>query len=349
MGESNDDPAYKRKVTDAARWHWSTNESIDGRGEPPGYSQLFVKPPKGQGDGRWSANEPAAQPNIMKGLGTEGGPLQIQEDYGFDAKGYLHLRALFSPDQVSGLRAGKTEILREHPALNRYLDLLMAEGNSRMPETGAPCKLAHGEVQPLAIPTEPVLGARLSGGGEMQLPSCGYIQNEGHRFAQAVRVITSLTAIPENAGGFVLVPCSHKLRIDAPESLLTMSDDMSRLGHSIIVQPALEPGDVLLCVSNLIHGVRHWCGPGPPPTLLHCEYVGQVASSGEFSDEKPWMAQLTPEQRVILGLRAPGREEPVAVLSDGVTVRIGPNAAEYHPRRLEVPTSAVASIQNLLV
>lgn len=336
MDDPNGDSAYELKVTNDARWHWSTNESIDGHGEPPGYSQLFVKSPKGQGDGRWSGNE-LAQPNIMQGVGTEGGPLKIEEDYGFDTKGYLLLRALFSRDEVAGLRAGKTAIHREHVALNRYLDLLMAEGNSRMPESGAPCKLANGEVQPLLIPSEPVPGARLAGGGEMQQPSRGYIQHEGHRFAQGIRVIAALTPAPENTGGFVLVPCSHKLCIDAPEALLSMSDDMSRLGHSIIVQPALEPGDVLLCVSNLIHGVQHWRGSGPPAELLHCEYTGQVAASGDFSDEQPWMAELTPEQRVVLGLQAPGREKPAAVVSDGVTVRIGPDAAEYHPRRLQVP------------
>ena len=54
-------------------------------------------------------------------------------------------------------------------------------------------------------------------------------------------------------------------------------DDLSRLGHSLIVQPVLAAGDVLICVSALMHGVRCWRGEGPPPTILACEYVGNVS------------------------------------------------------------------------
>lgn len=161
---------------------------------------------------------------------------------------------------------------------------------------------------------------------------------------------------------------SHKLNIAAPPELVSGQDDLARLGCSVVVQPALASGDVLLCCSSLMHGLRHWRGPSgsgglvaqppppPPPTLLCCEFVGSVAPpSGEavFATEQPWMRQLTVEQRVVMGLRCGhegghGRDDeenktdegvraPAAsdiVISDGRRVRVRPAAATYHPRQL---------------
>jgi hypothetical protein len=277
--------------------------------------------------------------DIQKGEAVAGGPLTLPEDYGFDVKGYIHLRGLLSPAELARLAdPGGHEALRSHTGLGRYLDLLMGEGNSRMPETGAPCRLPQGPIEALQIPTSAAVERRplLFGGGEMRRPDRGYVNHEGHRFAQGVRVIVARTAAPADCGGFVVVPCSHKLRIDAPQDLVEGTDDMARLGHSIVVQPALQPGDALLCVSTLMYGVRHWSGDGPPPALLHCEYIGQVAAPGTFAKEEVWMGELSPEQRVVMGLKAPGYDVPAALVSDGRSVSIGSAAIDYHPRRLQV-------------
>lgn len=125
---------------------------------------------------------------------------------------------------------------------------------------------------------------------------------EGHRFAQGIRVVVALTDATPSP--FVVVPCSHKLNIEAPHALVEGRNDLSRFGAPIVVAPSLAAGDALLCVSDLIFGVRHWSGATPSPTLLTSEYVGNVSRPGgaaAFAREEPWMKNLSPEQRLVLG------------------------------------------------
>eukprot|EP01052_Picozoa_sp_SAG31_P031818 SAG31_NODE_3415_length_4302_cov_12.564359_2_plen_93_part_00 len=55
---------------------------------------------------------------------------------GFDVKGYLHLKGLFSSEQLHELALGDdsaARVLEGHSELSRYLALLMAEGNLLQP------------------------------------------------------------------------------------------------------------------------------------------------------------------------------------------------------------------------
>ena len=307
-----------------------------GEVETSGYAQLFGVPPADEGQ-RWRRDAPPKEA-LEKAEVVAGPGLTIQEDYGFDVKGYLHLRGLFSEEEVDAMAAGDTDVLVSHPGLNRYLDLLMGEGNSLQPETGEPCKLLDGEVTALAVPSAADDEAPLVGGSELRDPSRQWVSVEGHRFAQGVRVVAALSDAAPSP--FALVPCSHKLNIEAPSALIQGGDDMARFGSPIVVRPTLAAGDAILCVSNIIHGVRH-CGDAPPPSLLTCEFVGNVSRPGgaaAFSPEEDWMAELSEEERLVLGLPLDGNggagEVPRALLSDGETVSVGPPAAEYHPRLL---------------
>jgi hypothetical protein len=97
------------------------------------------------------ATDPVA-PVIQKGVPVEGKRLTIQEDYGFDVKGYLHLRGFFQTQEVAQLAAGDTQLLYTHPELNRYLALLMAEGYEIAPDTGERTTYVDTPLEPLLIP-----------------------------------------------------------------------------------------------------------------------------------------------------------------------------------------------------
>ena len=52
---------------------------------------------------------------------------------------------------------------------------------------------------------------------------------ESHRFAQGVRVVAALS--DADPSPFALVPCSHKLNIEAPSALIP-GDDMARFAQA---------------------------------------------------------------------------------------------------------------------
>ena len=79
---------------------------------------------------------------------------------------------------------------------------------------------------------------------ELHDPSRGYLANEGHRFAQGIRVVVAVDGpAPADGAGFAVMPCSHKLHIEPPLAVRAAVDDLSRLGTAVIKQPALEQGD----------------------------------------------------------------------------------------------------------
>ena len=171
-------------------------------------------------------------------------------------------------------------------------------------------------------------------------PSRGYLAKEGHRFAQGVRVIVAIDDAPADGGGFALMPASHKMNIEPPPAVRAGQDDLSRLGTPVIKQPDLAAGDVLLCVSTLGWTLRAPTTKGAkPPKLLHAEFVGNVSRPGgaaAFTEDMPWMLEMSEAERLVMGCKTPGSTTPAAVVvKDGVVVQ-GPPAAEYHPRRLEV-------------
>ena len=137
--------------------------------------------------------------------------------------------------------------------------------------------------------------------------------------------------VNEGDGGLVVVPASHNSSVDAPQDLVSGNDDMG-----LIVQPALQAGDLLLCTESLMWGIRPWRGKGPQ-RLLECGYISaevrpsaESEITGEDDTMPEWTAQLTPVQRAVLHNPNRGYPPPV-VHSDGKTASLAAEPGLLHP------------------
>ncbi len=167
-----------------------------------------------------------------------------EENYCFDVGGYLVVRGVLGRGEVAALNSaidtsGRNEgmlgwphPLREpfrdllvHPHLVWYLNQIVGQG--------------------FRLETEPELlcddtcetEAPLQGGNEPRDPTRAYYYQNGRRFSETVRAVWALADAEAGAGGFVMVPCSHKSNVETPDDVLTGDDDMG-----LTLQPALEGG-----------------------------------------------------------------------------------------------------------
>ena len=145
--------------------------------------------------------------------------------------------------------------LRDHPVLVCYLEQICGEG-FRLDQPPRLIGLGAGQTEPL-----------LSEGSEWQDWSRAYRQHNGIRFCQGVRALWALVDVKEDDGGLVVVPASHNSSVDAPQELVHGTDDMG-----LVVQPVLQAGDLLLCASSVMWGMRTWQEKGPQ-RLFECGYI----------------------------------------------------------------------------
>ena len=102
------------------------------------------------------------------------------------------------------------------------------------------------------------------------------------------------------AGGFAIVPGSHKTREPAPSALRSCEEDMG-----LVVQPEMLAGDVLFFAETATHGALPWRGRGERRSLLY-KYASRAATRavGRFFTARdrhgPWTDELTVEQRAVL-------------------------------------------------
>ena len=159
----------------------------------------------------------------------------------------------------------------------------------------------------------------------------------GQRFSSGLRLVAALADAPAGAGGVVLVPCSHRAANSVPEK--------ARSGEALrglLVQPELKAGDLLVMASGLAHGLAPWTGAAEP-NLIVGEFINVRARPragivrSDWPQEEPWMADLSPEQRAVLGVPLSPTDEAEQsllppVLSDGKQVWLGDGAAtDHHP------------------
>ena len=173
--------------------------------------------------------------------------------------------------------------------------------------------------------------APLVGGNEPRNPARAYYFQNGRRYCQAVRAIWALEDVEEGDGGFVMVPCTHKVNVGTPEDVATGEDDMG-----LTFQPVLKAGDLFLVAGTVLQGVRPCKGS---QRLLSYEYVGraaiQSAGTGPMVAEDPspeWHATLSPEQRA--SLYKPDyaySTPPPVIVTDGETVKIDESREVFHP------------------
>ncbi len=115
--------------------------------------------------------------------------------------------------------------------------------------------------------------------------------------------------------------------------MLTGRDDLG-----LTVQPVLKAGDLLLCTATLLQGVRPGTREHPQRLLLY-KYAGHAAVQSigtgpktRREDQPEWMAELTPEQRVMLHKPGYGDSDPPPTLSsDGETCWVDPEPDLSHP------------------
>lgn len=263
-----------------------------------------------------------------------------EENYCFDVAGYLIVRGVLSRGEIAALNSaidasGKSQgmlgwphPLREpfrdllvHPQLVWYLNQIVGQG--------------------FRLETEPELlynaardpDAPLEGGNEPRDPTRAYYYQNGRRFSETVRVVWALADVEAGAGGFVIVPCSHKSNVETPDDVLTGSDDMG-----LTLQPELKAGDLLLAAGALLQGMRPWNGSGQQ-RLLSFDFAGRgairSAGTGPKTAEAPlseWMSAMTPEQRASIwrpGYRS--TSPPPTIRTDGASVRLDESRDVFHP------------------
>ncbi len=258
--------------------------------------------------------------------------LSHEDAYCLDVAGYLIVpnvltnqevqacnQALDQTDRTAGMLDWPAPLcnpfarLRDHPVLTWYLEQICF----------APPRLDRAPQLINATTAAPLIG-----GNEPRDWSRAYCQQDDVQFCQGVLAVWALADVTEGDGGFTLIPGSHKSAVQTPADVLDGTDDMG-LG----VQPPLKAGDLLLCVENVLHGVRAYNGKDPQ-RLLAFGYIGRLTRSSNEVDVKEleppkWADEMTPEQRIVMGLE---RAYPLpAILSDGQTNQIDPNAGIFHP------------------
>ena len=263
--------------------------------------------------------------------------LSPEDNYALDIAGYLVIRGVLSRAETEACNAaidqvGQTEgmldwerphrdpfvNLLEHSTLARYLREICT-GDFRLN------RYAH-LLPEVASADEP-----LNGGNEPRNWSRSYFQMDQTRFVQGVIAIWALADVDEGDGGFVLVPGTHKSHVETPEDILHGNDDMG-----LTEQPELKAGDLLLCTETVLHGMRPWKGKARQ-RLLRFGFIGShvrrsngAPPSDTDRDPPAWTEDMTPEQRVIMGIDRPN-PGPV-VHSDGQKTWVDDgDVGTYHP------------------
>ena len=263
-----------------------------------------------------------------------------EEDYFFDVTGYLRLPGVLAIGEVDRLNRALDEAGRDdgmlgwpaplrtpfrdlliHPRLVWYLNQVIGYGFRLDSEPELLCdQTSDGTF-------------RLVGGNEPRQPGRAYYHQNGRRICEAVRAVWALSDVNEEAGGFGLVPRTHKSNVETPEELATGVDDMGQ-----IYQPVVKAGDLLLVAGSLLQGMRPWNGNGPR-RLLSYEYVGRgvihSAGTGQKTMEEPfpeWQKQISIEQRA--SLYRPGYQQTTpspTIATDGSAVKLDPSRQVFHP------------------
>ena len=289
-----------------------------------------LKPP-------WHPNLPDQDNPISEASISTNGEMTPEENYGFEVQGFLIVRNALNKTELEECKrlldnGSVPAALFAHPIVVKYIEQL--------------CGLAYRVDKPVTmieqlghLESRPMIG-----GNEPRNPSRAYFHQGNSRFCQGVRAIWALSDVPAEAGGVVLLPCSHTVNVPVPECVLNGEDKyLESIGMSL--QPVLQAGDLLLHASTLTHGLRPWSYKEGPQRLATCEFVSVYARPSDFSldslteggrtAELPWMSHLSSEERTILGL-ADTTEGPASpLLSDGKRTWIDqstqPNNCLYHP------------------
>lgn len=231
--------------------------------------------------------------------------MNAEQDYQLDVAGYLIVRGALTADQVRNAN----DPLHEQPVLQSYVSQLCG-----------PDHTVDGEAELLAVQDKGPDRLAANGSEPVDWARAYYRQGDA-RFCQSLIAVWALDDVAEGDGGFILVPASHNALVATPHRLQQGQDDLG-----IVVQPALQAGDLLLCSGALMYGTRPWRNGAR--RLAVCSFIRNEVRPADLptAPEEAWMADLTPAQRAILG--APQRG---VVHSDGASCQLQAPDTHYHP------------------
>lgn len=181
--------------------------------------------------------------------------------------------------------------LLAHRRLHPILDELCGEGH----------RLDHKPV--MFIQDQGAEGFDLHGGavtctGAYNFP-ISYHCNAGQIVCNLINVAVQLTDSPKGAGGFVVVPGSHKSNFPYPKTPELLQYIADHYGY----QPDCEAGDAVLFTEAVLHGAAVRTSPNQRRVVLMrfspatCAYARGYANGG-FAD---FMEKLTPAQKAVAG------------------------------------------------
>ena len=236
--------------------------------------------------------------------------MNADEDYGFDVSGYLHIPGLLSTAEVGACNraieagevahgrsdSGPLRAVLESPGLAGYLESLC----------GADYVLDKGPIL-VGDGVEETAGAPLSMGPPEDRRRLRYANYADTRVSKGLRLFLALAPTPDD-GGVILVPGSHNRVSEPPADFLAGTDDLG-----MTEQPELQAGDILLCSTTTLYGIR-----GRPGRLLEIQIIqsGVTPSGGHDEVEGPeWLSELSPEKQLVVGPRMTGRSG--RLVSDG--------------------------------
>ena len=241
----------------------------------------------------------AQTPAEMLGAGTprpplpDGAPvLSPEQEYDFDVAGFLHVPGVLTSAAVEAANAAvdgggsDSKLLALTDASPVLTGLLIQLFWSE--ETG---DLRHGAqftleeppalLEPLAASSSvvppPLEGGTAEDGGIDT--SRSYFNAAGHRFCHGLKVVVALAAAPADAGGYVLVPGSHKSSVGTPSSVRSGAADHELESLGLLQRPALAAGDCLIIASSLLQGRRAWQGQPGGQRLVCWELIAGQARS----------------------------------------------------------------------
>ena len=230
-----------------------------------------------------------------------------EEKFIFDLQGYIILKGVLTPDEVS--------------ELNAIADEKFPRPQDEAPERTAPGVLPWGVPyqnlldHPRVLPyLAGILGTRFRldhdyaifmrkgssrgplHGGEWGMDDWNYQSKEGVIRSGLCALTYCLTPAKEGDGGFVCIPGSHKSGF-----LKAIPEDVRqfRRSASYLVQPPLEAGDAVLFTEALVHGTMPWQGDHERRIVIYKYNPGHCASSTKYYDPET-MPALTERQRLLL-------------------------------------------------
>ena len=253
--------------------------------------------------------------------------LTEEELYNFDTAGWLHVRGVLSTAEQAaaahaldsdGAADAVAQDLLHHPSLKLRLAQLFTSANSSdvdraIRDDGTFSLKLGGHAALLPRSEEEVLAGGPGDGGILDMGR-SYLNAGGHRYIHGLTVVWAVAA-GRATGGYTVVSASHKATMPVPAAMRRPAADggneapFRNLG--LLQQPPLAAGDVLLISSATLHGARHPDAGCAGPRLLRCELLSSRTRPTEAAvpsrphapeREAPWMSQLSPLERVVMGL-----------------------------------------------